>query len=73
MNNEVGLEVFKLPKRSFLERVMLMYKDSLYVIITPWLCAMYTWDRIEEVRKRTESFTKVVQGPKETFTNFFKD
>lgn len=35
--------------------------------------ALNAWDRIEEVRKRTESFTKVVQGPKETFTNFFKD
>ena len=31
---------------------------------------MNAWDRIEEVGKKIESFTKVREGPKETFTDF---
>lgn len=33
---------------------------------------MNAWDRTKDVRKRTESFTKVIQGPKETFIDFFQ-
>ena len=41
LNNKVGLEVLKFPKTNFLELVtMLMYKDSPYVMNTPWLDAL---------------------------------
>ena len=33
---------------------------------------MNAWDRIEEVRKKTESLTKVIKGLKETFTDFLQ-
>ena len=37
-----------------------------------WFTAALTaWDRIEEVQKKIESFTKI-KGPKETFTDFFQ-
>ena len=29
------------------------------------------WDRVQEVGKRIESFTKIIQHPKETFIDFF--
>ena len=32
---------------------------------------MNAWDRIEEV-ERNKSFTKVIQGPKETFMDFLQ-
>ena len=35
--------------------------------------ALNAWDRIEEVRKKTESFTKIIQGPKETFMDSYTD
>ena len=30
------------------------------------------WDRVEESEKRAESFTIIIQGPKESFTDFLK-
>ena len=32
--------------------------------------ALNAWKRIGEIRKKIESFTKVIQGPKEAFTDF---
>lgn len=75
-NNKLWLEALKSPKTNFLQRaIMLMYKDSLYDDHTLALCctaALNAWDRIEEVGKRTESFAKVIQYPKETFTDFLQ-
>ncbi|KAL6087973.1 hypothetical protein STEG23_022833, partial [Scotinomys teguina] len=34
--------------------------------------SLNSWDRIEEVEKKIESFTKVIQGPKETFIDFLE-
>ena len=33
--------------------------------------ALNAWDKGEETGKGLESFTPIMQGPKETFTNFF--
>ena len=33
---------------------------------------MNAWDRIGEVGKKIESFTKVIQGPKEVFAGFLQ-
>ena len=33
---------------------------------------MNAWDRVEEVGDKTESFTKVIQAPKETFKDFLQ-
>ena len=47
--------------------------QSLYDEHTLVLCrmaALNAWDRIEEIGKKLESFTKVVQSPRETFTDF---
>lgn len=38
-----------------------------------YLAALRTWDKVEEPRKRSTSFTKVIQGPGDTFTEFYKD
>ena len=45
-------------------------RQSLYNGHTLSLChtaALNAWDRIEEVGKKIESFTKVIQGPKGTY------
>ena len=34
--------------------------------------ALNAWDRIGEIGKKTESFTKAIQGPQETFTDLLK-
>ena len=34
--------------------------------------ALNAWDRIGEIGKKIESFTKDIQGPKEIFTDFLK-
>ena len=38
------------------------------------LCAatLNAWHKIEEVGKKIESFTEVIQGPKETFIDFLQ-
>ena len=36
------------------------------------LAALNAWNKVEELEKRTESFTKIIQGPKEDFTGFFR-
>ncbi|XP_052568117.1 endogenous retrovirus group K member 10 Gag polyprotein-like [Peromyscus californicus insignis] len=49
--------------------------QCLYDVQTLILCrtaALNAWDRVEEPGKKTESFTKVVQGPKESFTDFLQ-
>ena len=33
--------------------------------------AFNAWERIEEIGKKIKSFTKVIQGPKEPFIDFF--
>ncbi|XP_052610186.1 oxidized purine nucleoside triphosphate hydrolase isoform X1 [Peromyscus californicus insignis] len=46
-----------------------------YDVQTLVLCrtaALNAWDRVEEPGKKTESFTKVIQGPKESFTDFLQ-
>lgn len=48
--------------------------QSLYDVHTLALChaaALNVWNRTEEVAKKIESCIKVIQGQKETFTNFF--
>ena len=48
-------------------------RQSLYNECTLDLCrmaALNAWDWIEETGKKAESFTKVIQSPKETFTDF---
>ena len=47
--------------------------QSLYGEHTVALCPMAAsnaWNLIEEIGKKLESFTKVVQSPRETFTDF---
>ena len=47
--------------------------QSLYDEHTLVLCrmaALNAWDQIEEIGKKLESFTKVVQSPRETFMDF---
>lgn len=34
--------------------------------------ALNAWDRVEELGKRIEAFTKITQGLKEAFTDFWK-
>ena len=34
--------------------------------------ALNVWDRFGEIAKKIEPFTKVVQGPKDTFKNFLQ-
>ena len=36
------------------------------------LATLNAWDKVEESGKRTESFTKNIQGPKEAFTDFLQ-
>ena len=48
-------------------------RQALYSEHTFQLCrtaALNAWDRIEEVGKKLESFTRVIQSPSETFTDF---
>ena len=48
-------------------------RQSLYDNHTLVLCctaALNAWDGIEEVEKKIESFTMVIQSPKETFMDF---
>ena len=50
-----------------------MERQSLYSEYTLdlWcMAALNAWDQIEEIGKKAESFTKVIQSPKETFTDF---
>ena len=50
-------------------------RQSLYGEHTLDLChmaALNAWDRIEDVGKKLESFTKVIQSPRETFTDFLQ-
>ena len=45
------------------------------MMTTPWfyaIAALKVWDRIGEVGKKIGSFTKVIQGPKETFMDFLQ-
>ena len=44
------------------------------MITTPWVyaAALNAWDRIREIGKKIESFIKVMQGPKEAFTDFLQ-
>lgn len=49
---------------------MLIYKVNLNLIISLWLCHLEVWNKFEESGKKSESFTKIIHGPKETFTNF---
>ena len=52
-----------------------MQMQSLYDEHTLTLCciaALNAWDRTEKVGKKIESFTKVIEGPKETFTDFLQ-
>lgn len=34
--------------------------------------SLNAWDKIQELRKRTESNTKVIQGPREPFSDFLQ-
>lgn len=49
--------------------------QCLYDVQTLILCrtaALNAWDKVEEPGKKSESFTKVKQGPKESFTDFLQ-
>lgn len=51
-------------------------RQSIYADPILALCCtavLNDWYRIEEVIKVIESFTNVIQRPKETFTSFYKD
>jgi hypothetical protein len=41
------------------------------IIIQCTLVALTAWDKVEEEGKRSMSFTKTMQSPRETFTDFF--
>ena len=52
---------------------IIIERQSLHYAHTLALCCaaeLNAWDRIEEVRKKFESLVKVIEGPKETFTDF---
>lgn len=36
------------------------------------LAALSSWDKVRESGKRSESFTKIIQGTQETFSDFFQ-
>ena len=78
MKNRVKLKVWKSPKIKFQilgeEDYATVERQPLYDGHTLALChaaALNTWDRNEEVGKKIESFTKVIQGSKET-THFLQ-
>ncbi|KAL6067262.1 hypothetical protein STEG23_006100 [Scotinomys teguina] len=52
------------------EERQITYDDQ--AIILCRMAALNAWDRIEEAGKKIESFTKVKQGPKESFTDFLQ-
>lgn len=55
---------------------MLCYNARLDLMITPWcycLAALNAWDKVEESEKRSESFAKIVQGPKEASSDFLQN
>lgn len=52
---------------------MLIYESScnlMTLIIQCTLVALRTWNKVEERGKSSMSFTKIMQSPRETFTNF---
>jgi hypothetical protein len=54
---------------------MLNYKGSLNLISHLVLCclaAFNAWGKVDKSEKRSESFTKIIQLPKESFTVFEK-
>ena len=72
----MGQDAFIFLKISLLgEGSMLSYKGSLNVTLTTLalchLAALNAWNKVEESGKRSESFSKITQGPKEVFTGFF--
>lgn len=50
-------------------RYQMQCDDS--IIIQCTLVALTAWDKVEEEGKRSMSFTKTMQSPRETFTDFF--
>ncbi|KAL6040241.1 hypothetical protein STEG23_020317 [Scotinomys teguina] len=52
------------------EERQITYDDQ--AIILCRMAALNAWDRIEEAGKKIESFTKVKQGPKESFMDFLQ-
>ena len=50
-------------------------RQTVYDDHTQYFCnsaAMNVWDRSGEIQKKTESFTKATQGPKEAFIDFLQ-
>ena len=41
-----------------------------YALVLGSLAALNAWDKVEESGKGFESFTKIIQDPKEAFSNF---
>lgn len=76
LNNEVGLEVMKFPKISFSKRViMVMYKDSLGMVNTPWIYAMHQLlilgTEFKKLEQELSHFLKLYRAQKKSLIFFF--
>lgn len=46
--------------------------DAIYTLMLRHLVGLNAWNKFKEIEKRSESFTKIIQGPKEAFTDSFQ-
>ena len=68
LNIKVESEVLRPPKIKFLVRVLLLISIDNYIQLTHLV--LNAWDVIHEPGKIIESYTKVIQSPKEPFSDF---
>lgn len=68
----------RLPKTKFMVRaIMLIHRVKLftmnkYILFLCYTATLNSWDRVQGLGRRTESYTKVREGPREPFSHFLQ-